>query len=218
MTAVQTKTDSSLGFGLAEMAYLLHLQPTAESRASASWLRLSEESGDQDLIAAGLSSLLARGLAFMDGIDVRFDQRVDVVAYTLANAQRWTQLDLLVDAQGRDSVLHVESDRTTLLFQPRTMLSWFALPQDPGITPEAAETYIITEHLNTNPDGGVRLRSGQRRTTTQLLVRKDARGWVHAVAIADAVGAEAVAKSHGDLAAAVAAFRSETGSGAADGN
>lgn len=218
MTAAQTETDTSVGFGLAEMAYLLHLQPTAGSRASASWLRLGEESEEQDLIAAGLSSLIARGLASVQGAEVDFDQRVDVVAYTLANAQRWTQLDLLVDAQAGDSVLHVESDRTTLLFQPRTMLSWFVLPQDPGITAEAAETYIITEHLNTNPEGGVRLRSGLRRTTSQLLVRKDARGWVHAVAAADVVGSETVAESDGDLAAAVAAFRSESGSGAADGN
>lgn len=211
MTAERTETDTSVGFGQAEMAYLLHLQPTAGSRASASWLRLSEESENQELIRAGLSSLIARGLATVDGSDVQFDVQVDVVAYTLANAQRWTQLDLLVDAAEGDSVLHAESDRTKLLLQPRTMMSWFALPQDPNVSAEAAEAYIVRDHLTRNPDGGVRIRSGLLRGGRQLLIRKDSRGYIHAVALDDAVGAETLAQTDEELTAALSAFRSEAG-------
>ncbi|HJW00514.1 MAG TPA: hypothetical protein VJ617_15590 [Arthrobacter sp.] len=215
MTAEQTETDTSVGFGEAEMAYLLHLQATEGSRASATWLRLSEESGNQDLIRAGLSSLIARGLATVNGSDIGFDMRVDIVAYTLANAQRWTQLDLLVDAEESDSVLHAESDRTALLFQPRTMMSWFALPQDPKISAEAAEAYIVRDHLTKNPDGGVRIRTGLLRGGRQLLIRKDIRGWVHAVALDDVVGDESLAQTDDELTAALSTFRSEAG--AADG-
>lgn len=211
MTAEQTETDTSVGFGEAEMAYLLHLQQTAASRASASWLRLSEESENQDLIRAGLSSLIARGMANVNGSEVNFDTRVDIVAYTLANARRWTQLDLLVDAEEGDSVLHAESDRTTLLFQPRTMMSWFALPQDPKLSAEAAEAFIIRDHLNNNPEGGVRVRSGLHRSPRQLLIRKDSHGWVHAIALDDVVGAESLAQTDEELAAALRAFRSEAG-------
>jgi hypothetical protein len=212
MTATETPADTSVGFGLAEMAYLVHLQPTPGSRASASWLRLTEESENQELIGAGLSSLIARGLATVNGSAVDFDMRVDVVAYTLANALRWTQLDLLLDAERGDSVLHAESDRTTLIFQPRTMMSWFALPQDPKISAAAAEAFIVREHLGQNPEGGVRIRSGSRPGSRQLLVRKDTKGWVHAVAVDDVVGAETLAESDEDLTAALGMFRSEGGS------
>jgi hypothetical protein len=211
MTAEQTETDTSVGFGEAEMAYLLHLQATEESRASASWLRLTEESENQDLVRAGLSSLIARGLATVNGSDIDFDMRVDVVAYTLANARRWTQLDLLVDAERADSVLHAESDRTTLIFQPRTMMSWFALPQDPKLSAVAAEAFVIRDHLNRNSGGGVRVRSGLHRSARQLLIRKDTRGWVYAVAVDDVVGPEASAPTDEDLTAALSAFRSDPG-------
>ncbi|WP_426987307.1 hypothetical protein [Pseudarthrobacter sp. Y6] len=216
MTAPQTEADTSVGFGLAEMAYLLHLQPTTGSRASASWLRLSEESENQDLISAGLSSLIARGLATVNGSEVGFDRRVDVAVYTLANALRWTQLDLLLDAEGGDSVLHAESDRTTLILQPRTMMSWFVLPQDPNISAEAAEAFIVRDHLAQNPEGGVRIRSGLHRSPRQLLIRKDNHGWVHAVALDDVVGADTSVQSYEDLTAALAAFRADAG--ATDGN
>jgi len=140
--------------------------------------------------------------------------RVDIVAYTLANARRWTQLDLLVDAEEGDSVLHAESDRTKLLLQPRTMLSWFTLPQDPTVSAEAAEAYIVRDHLTRNPDGGVRIRSGLLRGGRQLLIRKDNRGYVHAVALDDAVGAETLAQTDDELTATLSAFRS--GAGASD--
>ncbi|MBT2594519.1 hypothetical protein [Arthrobacter sp. ISL-72] len=216
MTTAQTTVDTSIGFGLAEMAYLLHLQSTAGSQASASWLRLTEESENQEMVRAGLSSLIARGLASVTGSDVEFDERVDVVAYTMANAVRWSQLDLLLDAKGGDSVLHAESDRTKLILQPRTMMSWFALPQDPAISAEAAEAIIVRSHLNQNPGGGVRIRSGLHRSSRQMLVRKEDHGWIHALALDDVVGIEALARSDDDLTAALAAFRADER--ATDGN
>ena len=208
MTIAQTTVDTSIGFGLAEMAYLLQLQSTAGSKTSASWLRLSEESEDVDLIRAGLSSLIARGLASAKGTAVEFDARVDVLVYTLASASKWTQLDLLLDAKRGDSVLHVESDRTKLILQPRTMMSWFALPQDPGISAEAAEAIIIKTHLDQNPGGGVRVRCGLHPGSRQMLVRKADGCWVHAVALDDVVGPEVLAKSGDELTEALAAFRS----------
>jgi hypothetical protein len=216
MTIAPTTVDTSIGFGLAEMAYLLQLQSTAGSKASASWLRLSEESEDADLVRAGLSSLIARGLASVKGTAVEFDTRVDIVAYTVANAARWTQLDLLLDARAGDSVLHVESDRTALILQPRTMMSWFALPQDPGVSAVEAEAVIIKTHLDQNPGGGVRVRSGLHAGSRQLLVRKADGGWIHAKAVDDVVGPEALAKSGDDLTATLAGFRSEED--ATDGN
>jgi hypothetical protein len=211
MTEAQTAVDTSVGFGTAEMAYLVQLEGTAGARASASWLRLDEESENQEVVNAGLSSLIARGMATVRGTDVVFDSRVDIVAYTLANAERWTQLDLLLNAQSGDTVLHAETDRTALLFQPRTMMSWFILPQDPNISAAAAGSFIIREHLANNPDGGVRIRSGLNRTSRQLLIRKSSDGWIAATALGDVVGEETLARTEEELAAALASFRSEDG-------
>jgi hypothetical protein len=211
MTEAHTAPDTSVGFGLAEMAYLIQLQQTAESRVSASWLRLGDESESQELINAGLSSLIARGMATVSGTKVEFDSRVDVLAYTLAGARRWTQLDLLFNAQGGDTVLQAETDRTTLLFQPRTMMAWFVLPQDPKVPAVAGQSFIVRDHLAKNQDGGVRVRSGLERSSRQLLIRRSSAGWAHAIAMGDVVGAEHIAHSEDELTAALAAFRSADG-------
>ncbi|KRE79611.1 hypothetical protein [Arthrobacter sp. Soil763] len=189
MTSAPSAVDISLGLGVAEMAYLLQLQDTEAARISASWLRLDDEAQDPEVVRAGLSALIARGLATVDGAAVSFDSRLDAVAYSLATPARWTQIDLLRSAELGDSVLHVETAKTKFLLQPRTMQSWFVLPQDEAISAEAAQAYVIREHLTEHPDGGVRLRSEPGGGGRQLLVRKDHDGWVCATAENDQVGA-----------------------------
>ena len=67
------------------------------------------------------------------------------------------------------------------------MQSWFVLPQDREISTEAAESYLVRQHLTDHPDGGVRLRTavapGGRHS-----YRKDPDGWVCATAAGDDVG------------------------------
>lgn len=189
MTEVKDTQDYSLGFGIADLAYVLQLQDTPASVTSAERLRLLPESQDAGLVRAGLSSLIARGLAKVapDSV-VTFDPRVDIVAYTLGHAERWTQLDLLKSSDLGDTVLHVESDKTRLLFQPRTMLTWFAVPQDSGVSAEAAETYLISEHLRENPDGGVRIRTEGTAGQGEFVVKRDDGNWVCATVENGVVG------------------------------
>lgn len=211
MTDAPTAADTSVGFGVAEMAYLVQLQDTQESHASATWLRLTEESGNAQLVSAGLSSLIARGMATVDGTSVTFDPKVDAVAYILAHASRWTQLDLLIDAQRADSVLHAESGQLSLIFQPRTMMSWFVLPQEPRFSNEAAMAFIVRQHLQQYPEGGVKVRTGRLDSPQQLLIRKDPRGWAHAIATGDVVGPEELAGTGDGLADVLKVFRHESG-------
>ncbi|MDQ0663420.1 hypothetical protein QFZ35_001918 [Arthrobacter ulcerisalmonis] len=195
MTEVKDAEDYSLGFGIADMAYLLQLQKTPGSLTSAERLRLLDESRDAGLVRAGLSSLIARGLAKVasDAV-VTFDSRVDVVAYTLAHAVQWTQLDLLKSSELGDTVLHFESDKTRLLFQPRTMLTWFAVPQDSGVTAENAETYLISEHLREHPNGGVRIRTEGPAGSAELVVKRDNEHWVWATVAEGVVGDQTAAE------------------------
>lgn len=201
--------DSSIGFGIAEMAYILQLQDTAAATESATWLRLKDESANLDMIRAGLSSLVARRMAMANAeSELSFTPQVDVVAYTLAKAARWTQIDLLQSAVLGDSVLHVESDRTKLLFQPRTMQAWFVLPQDPATSAEAAQSYVVRDHLATHPDGGVRLRTSGPQGQYELLVRKEAKGWVCATVAGDDVGPATVPLDEDGLHRCLVSFRS----------
>lgn len=208
MTSPSTAVDTSLGLGVAEMAYLLQLQDTEAARVSASWLRLGAEANDPEVVRAGLSSLIARGLARVDGTTVSFDSRLDTVAYTLANVALWTQIDLLQNAELGDSVLHVESDRTKLLLQPRTMQSWFVLPQDREVSAEAAESYLVRQHLTDHPDGGVRLRTAVAPGGRQFLIRKDPDGWVCAIAAGDDVGPATAPLDDDGLLRELTVFRS----------
>ncbi|MDF2052381.1 hypothetical protein [Arthrobacter sp. Cr_A7] len=186
--------DRSVGFGFADMAYILQLESTRASETSASWLRLADETRDPGLVRAGLSSLIARGLATVaPDLTVSFDTRLDVVAYTVANAERWTQLDLLDSAETGDTVLHIESDKTKLLFQPRTMLAWFALPQDPDVAPEAAQSFVVREHLREHAHGGVRIRTLGSMGPAELLVRREDSHWICAPVHGDIVGKHVVA-------------------------
>ena len=210
MTSAPGGVDTSLGLGVAEVAYLLQLQDNEAVRASASWLRLDAEAKDPEVVRAGLSSLIARGLAMVDGTAVSFDSRLDAVAYTLASDARWTQIDLLQSAEMGDSVLHVESDKTKLLLQPRTMQSWFILPQDPEITSEAAQSYLVREHLTEHPDGGVRLRTESTTGGRQLLIRKTADGWVCATAEGGEVGPSSPPLDDAGLLQELARYRSGT--------
>jgi hypothetical protein len=217
MTEVRNAKDYSLGFGIADMAYVLQLQDTPASLISAEQFRLLSESKDAGLVRAGLSSLIARGLAEVgqDSV-VTFDPRVDAVAYTVANAVRWTQLDLLRSSELGDSVLHVESDRTRLLFQPRTMLTWFAVPQDSGVTAERAEMFLISEHLREHPDGGVRIRTAGPGGSAELLVRRDKDTWVCASVEEGVVGDQTSVEDEAALVSVLTAVR--TSSAGQDGN
>jgi hypothetical protein len=208
MASAPNAVDTSLGLGVAEMAYLLQLSDTQAARVSASWLRLDAEAQDPEVVRAGLSSLIARGLATVDGAAVSFDSRLDAVAYTLASAGRWTQVDLLQNAELGDSVLHVETDRTKLLLQPRTMQSWFILPQDREISVEAAESYLVRSHLADHPDGGVRLRTELSAGGRQFLVRKDPNGWVCATAEGDDVAVPTAPLDDDGLLQELTLFRS----------
>jgi len=205
---VTTPEDNSIGFGLAEMAYILQLQDTAAASESAHWLRLKDESADLEMIRAGLSSLVARGMATANAeSELSFTPQVDVVAYTLANAARWTQIDLLQSAVLGDTVLQIESDRTKLLFQPRTMQAWFVLPQDPAISAEAAQSYVVRDHLAAHPEGGVRLRSSGPEGQFGLLVRSETDGWVCATVDGDDVGPATAPLSEDGLRRSLLSFR-----------
>lgn len=167
--------DTAVGFGFAEIAYLIRRFDTDSARKSAQVLRLEEEVQSDPICIAGGSSLLGRGFASVDD-DLELEGPAAPTAYALSKADRWTEISL-VDGERTDTVVHVESDKVSLLMQPRTLSTWFVFAQDPDVDGADAELSIIEEHTRTHPDGTAFIRVKTISAEDHLLIRPDSGGW-----------------------------------------
>jgi hypothetical protein len=204
-TAEQTST--AIGFGYAEIAYLLKRMSTPEAEMSARVLRLTEEMNSDVLPVAGASSLLGRGFATIVDDEIEVDEAALPVAYALGRATLWTEISLM---QGdiADTVVHVESDPVSLLLQPRTLMTWFVFAQDPDVDGPDAELEVIQEHVRQHPQGTAMLRARVSDAERLLLVRPDADGWaVGTVADGEDDVVERTGLTSADLRAAIAELR-----------
>lgn len=176
-----TSTDSTespgsaVGFGFAEIAYLIRRFDTDAAKKSAQVLRLEEEVQSDPICIAGGSSLLGRGFASVDD-DLELEGPAVPTAYALSRADRWTEISL-VDGEKTDTVVHLESDKVSLLMQPRTLSTWFVFAQDPEIDGADAELSIIEEHTRTHPAGTAFIRVKTISGEDHLLIRPDSGGW-----------------------------------------
>lgn len=175
--AGQPVYPDSIGFGFAELVALLNLAHGPAATASAEALRVAKELEDPTVVSAGASSLVARGAATVepDGT-LSVSGPVAAVTRALTTATRRMQIDLLT-ADSADSVLAVESEDYRILLQPRAFFSWFAMAQDPEITPEQANFFIMRKHLEDNPAGGATLRRLDDASGRQLLLKRAGESW-----------------------------------------
>lgn len=168
----------AIGFGFAEMAALLNLAPGAAATASAAALRIKDEAADPRMVAAGASSLVARGLAVAGPDDVlSVSGPVAAVTTALTSATRSVEISLLAP-DASDSILLVESADVAILLQPRSHLTWFAMAQRPDL--DAAETvlFVVQTHLDAHPDGGVIVKNLQTPEAEELLIKRADGAWV----------------------------------------
>jgi hypothetical protein len=169
------RPDTAVGFGFAEIAYLIRRFDTDAARKSAQVLRLDEEVHSDPICIAGGSSLLGRGFASVDD-DLELEGPAVPTAYALSRAARWTEISL-VDDEKTDTVVHVESDKVSLLMQPRTLSTWFVFAQDPDVDGAVAELSIIEEHTRTHPAGTAFIRVRTLASEDHLLIRPDGVSW-----------------------------------------
>lgn len=178
-TNIEAPASTSAGFGYSELAYILRSFDTAASARSAQVLRMQEDTANEALCLAGASSLLAHGYAsYSDG--TRFEIPAAPVAYALANARVWSQIELLT-AESNDTVVHVESDEVSMLLQPRMLMSWFAFAQNPYLDGSEAILDVLEEHVRQHPEGTALLRTFNLDQEKHLLIRRDRDGWTTGV-------------------------------------
>lgn len=174
-----TAIPDAIGFGFAEIATLASLRGGEAAALSAEALRVGDYLGDTDMVSAGASSLVARGLAEAesDGL-LSVAGPTAAVAAVLSSASRRMEISLLT-AEGGDSVIFMESEDIHLLFQPRAYFTWWAMAQRPDVTAAEANLMVIKEHLGSHPQGGATLRRREEPTGRTLYVKKGSDGlWV----------------------------------------
>ncbi|KRF08376.1 hypothetical protein ASH00_01210 [Arthrobacter sp. Soil782] len=184
MTETVSKPDQAdspypdaIGFGFAEVAALLNLAPGAAATASAAALRVSDEIGDTRMVAAGGSSLVARGLAFADSDGVlSVGGPVAAVTRALTTARRRIEISLVAPDYS-DSVVSIESAEYEILMQPRSHLTWFAMAKRPDITSAEANLFIVQSHCAEHPDGGALVKNRETPEAGELLIKVEEGAW-----------------------------------------
>jgi hypothetical protein len=121
------------GFGSAELLYLLARRDTAVMRRSREFLAPGVEgitdssSPAFELVKAGASSLVARGLVSQEPADSALVSKAEaaLVEYSASHASRWTRVTG-VGENTRDMMLFLQAPGMTAGLQPRGLGSWFA--------------------------------------------------------------------------------------------
>ncbi|WP_299167015.1 hypothetical protein [uncultured Arthrobacter sp.] len=200
----------AIGFGFAEVAALLNLAPGAAATASAAALRVSDEIGETRIVAAGGSSLVARGLAFPDNDGVlSVGGPVAAVTRALTTAQRRIEISLIAPSYS-DSVISIESAEYEILMQPRSHLTWFAMAKRPDITGAEANLFIVQSHCAEHPDGGAIVKNRETPEAADLLIKVEEGAWTvgHRLPGADSVESER-GLSESDVLARLRALRQD---------
>lgn len=105
-----TAAPDAIGFGFAEIATLASLTGGAGAVLSAEALRVDDYLSDTNMVSAGASSLVARGLAKAESDGLLSDAGpTAAVAAVLTSASRRMEISLLT-AEGGDSVICMESE------------------------------------------------------------------------------------------------------------
>lgn len=166
----------AIGYGFAEMAALASLRGGDAAVLSAEALRVGNYLGDTDVVSAGASSLVARGLATAesDGL-LAVAGPTAAVAAVLSSASRRMEISLLT-VEGSDSVIAMENEDIHLLFQPRSYFTWWAMAQRPDVTAAEANFAVIRQHLHNNPQGGATIRRREELTGQTLYVKNGGGG------------------------------------------
>jgi hypothetical protein len=143
-----TTEPAVLGFGVAEIAYLLSLGTGPAAEKSRTVLTVGPEMSTPVLLAAGASSLLARGLVRVEGDDVLPNAGAEYVAFALAASYRWTEIGLQNERKP-EFALYFQAPEVSVLLQPAALGSWFAVIKDP----EAGDVDMLRQVVDRGVSG-----------------------------------------------------------------
>ena len=124
--------ENVYGFGWAEIRYLLGRHSTESSAMTVGSLGFDAAPNDEVVVAAGVASLLARGLAAAEGDRAVSRGEAAVLETVFAGAKRWSGISFRDGAEG-DLMVVLEDGGIIAMLQPRSLGTWFV-----GLTDEVA--------------------------------------------------------------------------------
>lgn len=118
--------DDVYGFGWAELRYLLGRHATPSSQLAVTLLGFDAAPTDELVPAAGVASLLARGLAAATADGDRAESRGEaaVLETIFARGRRWTGISFR-SGERADLMVAIEDGDAIALLQPRSLGTWF---------------------------------------------------------------------------------------------
>lgn len=147
-----TVDESMGGFGIAEIQYLLSRFSNQAAAVGAATLQAEYPAENKDMLLAGASSLLARGLlAAEDGETMSPKGLAAAALFALGNSNRWVSIAFTSDGQGA-GVVYFLNKEVNLMMQGRGLGGWFASAQqaDADVTASWLEMAKIFDQDNEN--------------------------------------------------------------------
>ncbi|MFQ4149063.1 hypothetical protein AAGW05_10230 [Arthrobacter sp. LAPM80] len=142
--------EDVVGFGFAEVAYLLGRHDSVQADMLRAKLILDQENNSEATKASGLSSLVARGWVAARNQQVQSRSAAALLEYVGARGGRWTTMGI-ANAQQPDLALVVESAGLIAMLQPRAYGTWFAGFSSDESPAGALLTSTLRERVRGNP-------------------------------------------------------------------
>lgn len=172
-----TDHPDQIGLGFAELAALFAFQPGPSTESTAAALGMADQLGNELVVSAGASALVARGLAMATPEEeLEVSGPIAAVTHALGHAERVVNLSLLT-AETVDRLALIEAEGIGILLQPRAFNTWWAMAQRPDLSVSEAMLFIIRKHLDQNPDGGAALGRPDDPQGRRLLVKRGGTAW-----------------------------------------
>jgi len=198
--------DNVYGFGWAEIRYLLGRHGGESTAMTTRSLGFDAAPNDEVVVAAGVASLLARGLAAAEGDRAVSRGEAAVLETVLAGARRWTGISFRDGDEG-DLMVVLEDGGIIAMLQPRSLGTWFVGLSDEVDQPAAVLARAI-EAMHEVRGGvgrfGVETRTLDGAQGTRFLTRAGD-GW----SVSDTKDGDARPVASGDLATELSALLPE---------
>lgn len=196
--------ENVYGFGWAEIRYLLSRHATPSSLMAVKSLGFGAAPDDEVVAAAGVASLLARGLAAARDDRATSRGEAAVLETVFARGMRWTGISSH-DGEHGDLMVVIEDGGIIAMLQPRSLGTWFVGLNDEVDTPGPVITRAIEAMHRVHAEGNSRFaletRTLQGEPTTRFLWPA-ADGWV----VADTADGARRPVSHTELEALLSAL------------
>lgn len=171
-SVLRNEIDPYVGFGSAEMAYLLAQLP-GDVRAArvAEVIGIDPREVEEVVLAAGASSLLARGLLALEDDALVTRDDASVLTSAIANADVVVGVGFMITEDVfSDGLVLLQCAGLSLILQPRALGTWFALVRAPQISDGDAIAIMARAFLAEHAKGQVLLTVGEQAA---LLTRDD---------------------------------------------